>query len=119
MSKAAYKKILDHFIYKEKIKTIGLIFPVIIVFFLLLFTYFDIPVGLGKEVTGTLIRAIYIKPRLETPYMRLTVKLTNDKIIKATGLPIIEIKLNNEVVLLRRERLISHRNVYEFSHYLE
>lgn len=78
----------------------------------------DTPTGEPTEEIGTLKNGLYINPRLESPYTRLFVELRDKKTIVAEGPAGMEIKKNNKILVLRYNRLISRRFVYQFSEYI-
>jgi hypothetical protein len=79
----------------------------------------DTPSGLPVEVTGTATQSLYINPRLEPPYTRISAVLDNGDLVTAEGPAGIPIKKNKKITLLLYKRLISKRPVYKYSGYLE
>jgi len=98
--------------------TVGTIFVVFCVL-LVLFVYLDQPYGAGEEVIGNATQVLYINPKMESPYTRLTVALGNGEVIEAEGPPNIPIRKNKDVVLTKRAMRITGAASYRFDRYLE
>lgn len=100
---------------KSAVGTLFVIFCVLLV----LFVYVDKPYGVGEEVIGKATQILYINPKLESPYTRLTVSLGNGVVVEAEGPPNIVIKNNENVVLVKRAKRITGADSYRFDRYLE
>jgi hypothetical protein len=100
---------------KSVVGTLFVIFCVLLV----LLVYVDKPYGAGEEVIGKATQILYINPKLESPYTRLTVALGDGVVVEAEGPPNIPIKNNEDVVLVKRAKRITGADSYRFDRYLE
>ena len=98
--------------------TVGAIF-IILCLLLVGFVYLDQPYGPGEEVIGNATQILYINPKMESPYTRLSVALGNGEKVEAEGPPNIPIRNNENVVLVKRAKRITGAPSYRFDRYLE
>jgi hypothetical protein len=106
-----------HIPYEKKSVLLLLLTSITLVLFSL--WLIDTPSGMPTELIGTVTQSLYINPRLEPPYTRISAVLENGENVTAEGPAGLQINKGQEVILLRYERLISRWPTYKYSDHKE